>query len=246
MITSDLRNLVLELKIELEESTNLFSSSLIPTDKFYNHCYDLAYEHIFSKIRHNDMNVLEIGVLHGFSMLIWERYFTNSKIVGMDIDMKIPCLWGPDTVKPNPLHERLFLKDNRLNLCQADSSTPGVVSAALDAFKMTGFDIIIDDGSHAIKDQIATLLYSYDSLADGGCYLIEDAGEPEHPDLDHLDIFMKIKGMTIFDMRPYVYNFDKDWKKHDDVILVFIKEENNDNFKEFKKEAEKILLNPLT
>ena len=110
MITSDLRNLVSELRKEIRESTNLFSENLVPTDKFHNHYYDIVYEHLFSQYRHREMNILEIGVLHGFSMLVWERYFTNSKIFGMDIEPKIPVLWSPTINSSMDVHQRLFKK----------------------------------------------------------------------------------------------------------------------------------------
>jgi hypothetical protein len=54
------------------------------TDK-YDHYYANLYEEIFSHLRDNKINILEIGVFFGLSHLSWNEYFTKAEIYGIDI-----------------------------------------------------------------------------------------------------------------------------------------------------------------
>ncbi|HAI37850.1 MAG TPA: hypothetical protein DCM40_06860, partial [Maribacter sp.] len=51
----------------------------------FSHHYYLEYAKRFEPIRHKVKKVLEIGVFKGHSMLLWEKYFPNATIYGVDI-----------------------------------------------------------------------------------------------------------------------------------------------------------------
>ena len=96
--------------------------------------YGDIYDKHFAKFRDQPINILEIGVLRGGSMRIWEKYFPKANIFGIDIDEE--CLqYQSDRTK-------IFIGD------QSDVSFLRNIKA-----KIPRIDILIDDGSHRAKDQ---------------------------------------------------------------------------------------------
>lgn len=118
------------------------------TDKVTDHCYGDTYDELFNRFDRNaKLNILEIGVQKGGSLLAWEEYFPNSKITGIDIldtreyiSTNIRYIW--DDVKVINLDEE--------------------------------FDIIIDDGSHLLQDVIAVIRYFSNKIKKGGILIVED------------------------------------------------------------------------
>jgi len=50
------------------------------------HNYLTLYERYFAPIRSERVKILEIGVLNGASLAVWEEYFPNGTIIGADIN----------------------------------------------------------------------------------------------------------------------------------------------------------------
>ena len=102
------------------------------SDKDSTHSYDAIYQKLLNRFVGKNANLLEIGVQNGASMLAWKKFLINGNITGIDIDAHIP------------LSEYEFI--------QIDVSNKNILLE-----KMNGrmFDIIIDDGSHYLKDQLA-------------------------------------------------------------------------------------------
>lgn len=127
-------------------------------DKASHHCYDLIYPQLLEPYFNKKINLLEIGVYRGGSMLIWKEVFPDSNLVGVDWDYK-------------------NLKVNLEDVELITSSQTNIYLPNL--LKQKKFDIIIDDASHQAEDQIKTfnLLKTY--VNQGGIYIIEDI-YPEH------------------------------------------------------------------
>jgi ubiquinone/menaquinone biosynthesis C-methylase UbiE len=85
------------------------------------------------------------------------------------------------------------------------------------------FDVIIEDGEHTISSQLATFDNYYKLVKPGGLYIIEDV---QHLEQD-LEEFHK-KGYY-----PKVYDLRGKKGRHDDVLFVFIKNDNNPKNNEF-------------
>ena len=66
----------------LEQILNLYGS-----DKSTKHYYHTIYEPYFEKIRYDKINILEVGILDGKSMLAWLEYFPNAEIYGIEDDL---------------------------------------------------------------------------------------------------------------------------------------------------------------
>lgn len=135
--------------------------------------YGDIYDKHFAKFRDQPINILEIGVLRGGSMRIWEKYFPKANIFGIDIDEG--CLqYQSDRTK-------IFIGD------QSDISFLRNIKA-----KIPRIDILIDDGSHRAKDQKITFDEMYYHVSKPGIYLIEDIELNYWPskDKDKPDNFM--------------------------------------------------------
>ena len=48
--------------------------------------YLRQYDSLFADMRHDEFNLIEIGVFQGGSARTWERFFTRARIIGVDID----------------------------------------------------------------------------------------------------------------------------------------------------------------
>jgi cyclopropane fatty-acyl-phospholipid synthase-like methyltransferase len=119
-------------------------------DKGTAHNYLPTYERFLD--RTEGVTLLEIGVLFGHSIAMWEEYLTDSTVIGLDLD--ISQLWF--------LPERVY---------QCDGTDTAAVEALLPG--MT-FDYVVDDGSHRVEDQIAALDVFLPRLKQDGRMFVED------------------------------------------------------------------------
>ena len=124
------------------------------TDK-YRHGYLPFYEEYFDCHRSEKFRLLEIGIFAGQSLRMWAEYFANSSITGCDI------------------LEESFITAERVECCHLDQSSRMALAEFRESHR-EGFDIIIDDGSHVMKDQQTSLAMLFPLLKRGGWYVIED------------------------------------------------------------------------
>lgn len=120
------------------------------------HNYTRHYLRYFSPLREKRLKVLEIGVAQGQSLKMWEEFFPNAEIFGIDTNS--------DCLKSANERVKVFIGD------QADEKF-------LKSFaeKAGGnFDIIIDDGGHFMHQQITSFRILFPCLNAGGIYVIED------------------------------------------------------------------------
>jgi cephalosporin hydroxylase len=124
-------------------------------DKGTAHTYIDIYENLLTPYRENG-NILEIGVLWGYSIRMWREYFTNGKVVGVDVE-----------IHPNAVE---LLNDERYKIIHCDATD----SSVLDHIGDLKFDVIVDDGSHALEHQLASFNILKHLMKPGGIYIIED------------------------------------------------------------------------
>lgn len=127
-----------------------------PSDKCQNHHnYVEMYETLFAQHREKRLRFLEIGVLNGHSMKLWEAYFPSAQIFGVDIKKKTQY----DTQRI-----KTFVADQgkRPDLQKLITATGG------------NFDIILDDGGHKMDQQQISFGMLFPTLKSGGFYIIED------------------------------------------------------------------------
>lgn len=121
-------------------------------DKGTTHNYLPVYERVLD--RTHRVSLLEVGVCFGHSVGMWGEYLTDSDVVGLDVDLS-----------------RLWFPLPGIHLIQVDATDRAAVDAALGT---RIFNYIIDDGSHAIADQLATFDILWRRVRPGGAYVIED------------------------------------------------------------------------
>lgn len=123
-------------------------------DKGTIHSYIPTYEKILAPYR-DGSTIMEVGIAMGYSMKMWGEYFTNSKIIGADI---------------NQSFDKAPFSDPKYDIILHDATKPEF----LDKVKEYTFDVVIDDGSHMYEDQKATFLMLKSKMKKGGIYIIED------------------------------------------------------------------------
>lgn len=121
------------------------------------HEYTPIYWDLFHTQRLQVRSVLEIGINKGCSLQMWEEFFPNAKIIGLDIE-------PPASI----------VNTGRIKMFKADQADPHAVRNALQVAQAHPFDVIIDDGSHRMDDQVVTLKTLAPLLSDIGIYVIED------------------------------------------------------------------------
>ena len=187
----------------LEENNNLTPPTLeevdirnkmnnIISDKGTVHSYIEIYSDLF-KDKKKNINILEIGVKDGDSMMLWKNYFIDSDIIGLDINLS-----------------KLKYEPKGFKVYQVDATEENQVNFILDGKQ---FDIIIDDGSHILDHQLKSFKIFFKHLKDNGLYIIEDIQELDKD----LHVFKELhNNVEILDLRLQK-------NRYDDVLVLFRK-----------------------
>ena len=122
------------------------------------------YENHFKEIKKKKLNIIELGAFYGNATAALYFYFKNSFLFSADIN--------PD----------MFLyKSKRVkNFFANTSSRNSIQENLLD--KDIKFDLIIEDASHMLKDQILSLFMLFPLLKSGGVFIVEELDFPETRD----------------------------------------------------------------
>lgn len=162
-----------------------------PSDKLSAHSYCPIYEELFAPYRQSATAILEIGIEHGQSLRAWREYFMFAHIYGMDNEAS-----------------KIF-RDNRITCVHCDTTERDRILAI--RHSLPDFDIIIDDASHVVTEQIWSVAVFWPKLKPGGIMVIEDILYPQY-----LELFQCFQNVTLHDLR-HVRN------QHDDMLAVIRK-----------------------
>lgn len=119
------------------------------------HFYTEVYWTILAERREQVRRVLEIGVNSGASLRMWEEFFPNAEIIGLDI--------VPTTL----------FNSGRIRCLLADQGSSGSLRYAA-ALAGGTFDLIVDDGSHEPFHQLLSMVVLLPFLSPSGQYVVED------------------------------------------------------------------------
>jgi len=153
-----------------------FGSDIGCNDKNGTHTYTETYDKVLEPYR-NGCTFMEIGLAMGDSIKLFDEYFENSKIIGVDISVvfEIPKYKNDVQIIQADATKVEFLKqidDYRFSSKWVDKD--GYKCADLNSITTQIFDVIIDDGSHITQDQIDTFNLLKGKMNKGGIYIIED------------------------------------------------------------------------
>lgn len=174
------------------------------TDKNTIHSYLPLYQKILETRKKTATNVLEVGICHGGSIKLWNDFFTNATVYGIDI-LEIDTVW--DEIKNN---DKIILH----------TSTDGydyefIKSQFID--KNIKFDVMLDDGPHTIGSMILFIHFYSKLMADDGILIIEDVQS-----MDWCTILLQ---QVPEHLRRYViiYDLRKCKNRYDDIVFTIDK-----------------------
>ena len=149
-------------------------------DKGTIHNYiDGYYENALSTYRSSATRVVEVGINEGHSIGMWQEYFQNAEIIGVDIVNR--------NVKSTA---RLIYGDATKEETFADISD---------------IDVVIDDGSHLLSHQLMTFSILFPKLKNGGIYIIEDIQDLDNTVHYFKDLHYSFE---VFDLRKDKNRYD--------------------------------------
>lgn len=149
------------LKILEIHDTNKLGLSDTPygTDKLlYKSYFELLYPRLLSSLPGINA-IVEIGVRGGASMYIWSLLYPRASLIGLDL-----VKMGDDS-GPNPA----YMSGQNTIFINGNAYTGEIANKVPDEI-----DLLIDDGSHYLKDQIKVLELYLDKLSEHGVLVIED------------------------------------------------------------------------
>lgn len=122
------------------------------TDKSTYHGFTKVYDSKLHTLKEDIENFLEIGVLGGSSLSMWEEYFPKATIYGFDIQ------------------DKKRYEKNRIKIMVGNQESIADLEKLPD-----NLDIVLDDGGHSMKQQQISFKYIFSKkLKKGGIYIIED------------------------------------------------------------------------
>ena len=131
------------------------------------HGFTKFYSSHLNKFKNKRINLLEIGSAKGGSAAAFVHYFNKINVFCLDVNLTL-----------------VKYKSDKINYFSLDSSNSRKLSNFLknvkEKFYVKKFDVIIDDGSHILSDQLFSINYFYKYLNKGGYYVIEDYKFPNY------------------------------------------------------------------
>ena len=129
------------------------------SDKGTEHDYINGYYcNEFTPRKYDLIKIMEIGVLNGESINLWDKYFENAKeIVGVDINITQQA-------------KNLIRYVDEILLEEENAYSENYCKTIMNDY----FDYIIYDGPHTLKSQIQFIELYFPKLRKGGKLIIED------------------------------------------------------------------------
>ena len=168
------------------------------------HGYSDFYTSQLDNLKDNKINILEIGSYAGSSAAAFVKYFSKANIFCLDINIS-----------------NFKYKSEKIHVYGIDiknlSKVKKILNKIFQENHINNFDIIIDDGSHNLKDILLTLNFFFRYLKNNGTFIIEDFKHPNYyqynRNLNHilLDEFLeniknkKISHSSIFTKEDQIY-----------------------------------------
>ena len=170
-------------------------------EKIEAHGYAKKYENLFKSIKSKNLKILEIGSFYGNASAALSFYFKNSLIFSADIN--------PDMYR---------YKGSRLKNFFVDSSSRDSIKTNI-LEKNFEFDIIIEDASHRLKDQIISLFMLFPKVKKGGIFVVEEVDFPE-----------KREDMRVDQVMPDLKTILKKVQSKEDFESIYITNEEKSYF----------------
>jgi hypothetical protein len=174
------------------------------TDKESIHKYcSLIYQEIFEPAKDKKMDILEIGIQSGASLVLWNEFFKNSIIYGID---------NANFVKGH------FDQYPRIKTIIQNAYNEKILT------HLPLFDIIIDDGPHSLESQKKFISLYFNKLKKGGILIIEDIDGHENANELIRCAYHYSSSFHLIDTR-------KETNRHDNIVLIINNDHESDYLK---------------
>ena len=125
------------------------------------HDYSNFFHTNFKDLKDKKLDILEIGAAKGDGIASFYFYFPNAFFIGLD---------------NNPFRNNY--KSHRIRNIYVDISSKKILRNLTNHLNQK-FDLIIEDCSHKLIDQILCFAENFKNLKNGGIYVVEDLNFPE-------------------------------------------------------------------
>jgi hypothetical protein len=188
------------------------------TDKNTTHSYLPVYQQLLESKKETAQHVLEIGVCLGGSIKLWNQFFTNATVYGVDILNKTEICQNflADESRSETIWADLENNEKIKLLSPANAYDVDFVTTQ---FVTPGvkFDVILDDGSNSYGDMRTVIELYSDLLTDNGILIIED--------IQTQAWFDDLKDVVPDGLKPFVRTYDlrPTKNRYDDMVFVIDK-----------------------
>jgi hypothetical protein len=174
------------------------------TDKNTCHSYLPLYDQLLKGKKDSARNVLEVGIYKGGSIKLWNDYFQNANVYGLDI-MNDNEVW--DVLRTQP----------RITLRTSTNAYDPVFFKSTFTDKNIKFDFMLDDGPHTLESMRDFIRLYSQVMTDDGILIIEDV-----QDWAWIDA---LKDETPAHLKPYIKTYDLRPNKNrwDDIVFTIDK-----------------------
>lgn len=169
------------------------------TDKNSLHSYcDHFYERELEKYRDRPVQLVEIGIDQGGSLMLWAEAMPRASILGVDLQLRGDC------------ERNCSAYGGRIQLSLGNA----YMFESLAHFPPA--DIVIDDGPHSVESQVFAVKHFLPRVRPGGLFVIEDVVSTEAAEV--------IMASVPFHLRPHAEVIDlRSIKNRSDDIMVVVR-----------------------
>lgn len=147
-----------EFYYQMEEVEGIGISDKGDRHPTHKHFYIDVYDSIFSQFKDTPIQLMELGIASGASLLMWAQFFTKGNIIGFDIVEPLRKDYLETLPNVSMIFGDAYDEDNANYLIQ----------------NLSKQDVFIEDGSHDIDKQIIALHKYHQLVKPGGYYICED------------------------------------------------------------------------
>ena len=177
----------------------------------HRHPYTAVYSLLFSRYRYSPVVFAEIGIGTSRSINMWRQFFEspNAHIACFDVDTNLVAFMN--TMALSNVHPAYM-----------DVSKPETIATALREVGQP-LDVLLDDSSHSLNDQVNIVREAIPYLKSGGLLIIEDVSRaiPNAEYNKALEPLLGAFSYVSFIVTEHALKWSPGWDN--DKLLVFIK-----------------------
>jgi hypothetical protein len=171
------------------------------TDKGTTHDYINSYYTNEFTNRDAEVNLVEIGIGDGYSMVLWREWLRKAQITAIE---KYPYHYN---------HKKPFEIKGATSIFQ-----DAYQQSTVDLFEDNSIDYLIDDGPHTFESQMYCIQYWLPKIKPGGKIIIEDVQE-----YDRFEKFEKLIKDNNFNVSTKIFDSRNVKGRYDDLIFEITK-----------------------